>query len=304
MPDTQNTTLSTSLDDAEAGALFADIFERSLLVARAQSVMPSLVRVFTDQQGKMDRHASQRGQIVAAAVAENAAIPLTEGEKELLASLTPGEFGAATAITLRAMRTDPDLVSDTAMELGQAMGEHMDVALLSAIKDFERDDIGHADDVMSVEHIEVAAAVLRDAKVPGNLVCVMSERQWYGIRADQRIDKAITNAPDFIRDELSRKRYMGSLGEVGIVVTPNVPVDTATDEVTSTAGLFATGSALAMDMRQSPAHDAHWRGGRRRLWEYSIVADGAFGVWRPDYGVPITTSAPVPAIDRSASYDA
>lgn len=298
-------TTTDSLRDPETNEkLFADIYAQSMVVARQSAVMPGLVRVFNDRTGAEARIASERGEVKATNVDEGTPIPLTEATKAKLASLTPGEYGASNEITTRAQRTDPDLVADYAMMFGQAMARKADQNLTASFANFTQDDIGDADDTFSVEHIEVAAALLRDQEIPGEMVCVMNERQWFGIRKDQSIDKDITNAPEELRVAMLRNRYMGNLGEVRLVVTPHVPTDVASEGATATAGLFIVGQALAMDVRQAPAYDAHWLGGRERKWEYSIVADGGFGVWRPNYGVPITTSSPVPAIDRSASYDA
>lgn len=287
---------------ASYSSLYADIFERSLLVARAQSVLPNLAVYFGDKMGIEDRKATQRASVSIDSVDEDEALPVTEVTKELIATLTPSEAGGAVLLTERALRTDPNIAADVARDLGGALAQKLDEDLCGAFSAFEQDDIGDEDDVFSVEHIEVAAAVLRADKKYGELVCVMDERQWFSIRNDLRIDKSPTNASEVIKDELARGAYMGSLGGVRLVVTPHVPkVEGAApgDPTTAVAGLFVANAALALDMRQAPKYDTLWKGGRTRVTEYSIYADYAAGVWRPDHGVPITTSAPAPAIDRS-----
>src|SRR5690606_10382797 len=104
------------------------------------------------------------------------------------------------------------------------------------------------------------------------------ERQWFAIRRSLKINQDLQNAPEFIRDELARQWFMGQLGGTGLIVTPHVPIV----EGVATGGVFVADQAVALDMRQAPAYDALWKGGRERLTEYSIVTDYAAGVWRPD----------------------
>lgn len=271
--------------------LFADIFARSEVVARAQSVMPNLAATLTDRQGIEDRVASERGQIVAAAVAETAAIPLTEYDKSEIARLTPGEVAAAALITDRAARTDLNLAADLGRELGSALAEKIDRDLCSTFSGFDNADVGGGVEDMSIEHIEVAAARLRDARKYGQLVCVMHERQWYAIRNSLKINQNNVNAPEFIREELARQWFMGQLGGVGLVVTPHVPVV----EGAATAGLFVSGVAVAFDVRQAPAYETQ-RLALDRATSYQIVSDYAYGAWRADHGVPITTAAGLPTV--------
>jgi hypothetical protein len=281
-----NETTTASLNE-----LFADIFEGSGLVARAQTVMPNLAVTFTDRTGIEDRVGSERGQIVAAAVAETSPIPLTEYDKAEIARLTPGEVAAAALITDRAARTDLNLAADLARELGGALAEKIDSDLCSTFADFDNDEVGDGTDEMSIEHIEVAAARLRDGKKYGQLVCVMHERQWYSIRNSLKINQDAQNAPEFIREELARQWFMGQLGGVGLVVTPHVPVV----EGVATAGLFVAGAAVAYDVRQAPAFETDRRP-LERATSYQIVSDYGYGTWRADHGVPIVTSAGLPSL--------
>lgn len=267
------------------------LFEDAVTVARANNVMAGLVTVFSDQTGDQDRKLATYPQISASTVAETDDFSNpTQFTKTNLSTLTPAEIMAQVLLTDRRLETDPQNArSDASIELGNAIADKYESDLLGDLASLTGGTISSPGTAMSWSNFFAARALLSGTKVPGPYVAVLHEYQWYALaKAATVAGQATVVTPAVtLRENIESRYYVGSVLDVDIYTTANIAAGG-----TVTTGMFNR-AAIALDNRRSlrlePERDAS-----KRAWELNVTAKYAHGVWRPAFGVKITTDASAP----------
>lgn len=274
--------------------LFAKIYERAFLIARAQSVMLPLVTVYNDSVGIEDRVFTQRAQATAQSVAEGTDYQSPDVlSKSQIAALTPGEVMAQAKITRRELRNDPTAREDAAQELGSAMATKIDQDLLSVFSSLTGgagSTIGGAGVNLTWGHVLAGQVQLEANNINGEMQCVLHNYQAHVLAKAVNLTQDLAGIPEAVKNGLARKFWVGQYGGVTFYRSPNITIDGSDDAI---GGLF-TPEAIAIDFREMPTPlPEEWDQSAREC-EMNIYADYAYGVRRPKYGVPIKSDASVP----------
>jgi hypothetical protein len=271
------------------GTYIQDIFEDALMVARDQSLMANLVRVFTDRTGDAARKNSEYGTVDMGTIAEAADLTSQSFTPSVIATLDPGEVGAQFFISDLRLESDPfNVRTDAAMELGSSMAEKMDADLLSRFSSLTGGTVGFAGSVLTWDRFMAARARLRTQKAPPPYRAVLHEYQWYQLAKAASIAAPTASAAPSFTDAVTAGYYVGRVMDVEVFTTANLAVGTAVF-----GGMFSP-SALALDMRRAPRLEPE-RDASRRGFELNMTAVYAYGVWRPKFGVAILADASAPA---------
>lgn len=279
---------------AALNALFADIYERAFLVARAETVMDKIVTIYNDSQGTEVRRFSEREQATAQSVSEGTDYQSPDRlGKTAGATLTPGEVMAQTKVSWRALRQDPTLAQDAANELGSAIAQKIDSDLMSVFASFSGGAgvaVGSAGSALAWGHILAAQAQLKANNIPGRYNVVLHPYQAYDLSAAVDLTKNLASTPDAVKNGLAADMFLGSFQNMDFFVSSNVPVEAGDDA----RGAMFSSAGLALDMREGPRaldpeHDAS-----ARESELNIYADYAYGIRRATYGIDILSDVVAP----------
>lgn len=279
---------------AAENALFAKIYERAFLIARANSVMLPLVSVYRDSMGVEDRVFTQREQATAQSVAEGTDYQSPDRlGKTQVASLTPGEVMAQAKITRRELRNDPTAREDAAQELGAAMATKIDSDLLSVFTSLtggEGSQLGSAGSAMSWGIVLAAQVQLHANNITGPMACVLHPYAAHDLSTAVNLVTDYAATPDSVKEGLARKHWVGNYGGITFYRSSNITVDGSDDAV----GALFTPEAIAIDFREGPVPlDPEWDQSAREC-ELNIYADYGYGVRRPTYGIDLISDATAP----------
>ena len=132
-------------------------------------------------------------------------------------------------------------------------------------------------------------SILRKQKAPFPYSFVCHPYHWNILGKAASVAGSVTNMAASLGDDINRAFYIGSVSNVNIFVSANIPVDSSDDAI---AGMFSR-AALALDIRRAPRLEAE-RDASRRCIELNMSAVYAQGVWRPLFGVKGTFDAVTP----------
>lgn len=266
------------------------IYEDAMFVARESMFIDMLVTTFDDRTGNAVRTSSEYSEATLSTIGETDDLASQAFTPSTLASLTPGEVGGQFFLPDLRIESDPFSVrNDAARELGSKMADKIQTDTLGALASLTGGTIGAAGTAITWGHFFAAKAVLKGAKVPEPYSCVLHEYQWFVLAKSAAVAQTVTNAPEF-QDEVMRRYYVGTVGNVDIFTTADITVD-ATDD--AKGGMFNS-AAIGLDMRRPPRLEAE-RDASRRGWELNQTAVYAQGVWRPAYGVTMHFDASTPS---------
>jgi len=277
--------------ESDISSFVTTIYEQALYVARERLYMNQLVTVLTDQAGIAPRAVTQYGTANIYQVAETDDLAGQTISRTALSTLTPAEFGGSYWLTDTRIETDTEQVRrDASIELGMAMADSMEVAMIGDFPSLTGGTVGAAGSTALWGHLIAAQTILRANKVPGPYSVVLHPFQWFPIgKAVTPAAAAVTNAPA-VQDAITRDNFfIGSIQGLNIYVSANVPINGSGD---ATGAMFAQ-QALALDIRRAPRVEFD-RDISRRAIEMVISSVYAHGVWRPTYGVQIITDAATP----------
>lgn len=262
------------------------IFEQAMLVARDNNVMTNLIRGFegTDWSPRTNSNYGTATILQLGDADDLASQAFTPSQYK---TLTPAEYGAQFLLTDSRLEADPfGLRTDAAVELGTAMGESVEVNLLSNFGSLTAGTVGGAGSALTWPRFAAALTLLRNRKAPRPYYCVLHPFQWFHLGGTVIAGVAQTNAPQF-QDETMRNFYQATVMGVEIYTTSNITAGTA-----ALGGMFSR-DAIAYDERRAvrlePERDAS-----RRAIELNLSTVYAHGVWRPEYGVTMIGDASTP----------
>lgn len=224
---------------AQISALLPAIWERVLMYARHNFIMPSLVTVFNDRQGMVPRSVSEYGETgMATNLGETEVLPRYELVRDLLSTLTPTEIGKQYYITDRRMETDDaDVISDAISQLGYAAGRNFEETLLGLFSSLTRSAVGSKSAAFSMDTIIEARAVMNASAIPGGQNLVIHPYQYLDIA------KNLTNYQytpvDSLREQVARTYEVVNIAGNTIYVSSLVP-------------RFHTGRVTSVEVSGSP----------------------------------------------------
>jgi hypothetical protein len=265
------------------------IFEDAMFVARESMFIDMLITTFDDRTGVADRSSSEYSEATIADIGETDDLASQAFTPSVLATLTPGEKGAQFFLTDLRMESDPFTVAaDASRELGSSTADKIQTDTLTNLGSLTGGTIGAAGTTITWGHFFATKAVLKGAKVPEPYSCVMHEYQWHVLAKSAAVSQTVTNAPEF-QDEIMRRYYVGTVGQVDIFTTADIAIDASDD---AKGGMFNS-QAMALDMRRAPRLEPE-RDASRRGIELNQTTVYAHGVWRPAYGVTMYFDATTP----------
>ncbi len=267
------------------------LYEDALFVARAESLLPSLVTKLTDQSGDQPRTLSEYPKFSAQTVTETEDFDNpSELTKTAISTLTPIEIIAQSRITDRRVETDPQgAQADASRELGEALADNIDSGLVDAFSDLTGPELGAGATPLTWDAIFAARTALAAENVPGPYAVVIHPFQYHPLAKAASVAGEPTNAPSSLVDEVSKRWYVASTAGVDIFVTSRIPV---VDGVA--LGAVFNSAALALDVRRAPRLETQ-RDASARLTELDFTAKYAAGVWRPKFGATLSYTADPPA---------
>jgi hypothetical protein len=275
---------------SDLNALYNNIYERALFVAREMNIMVNLVRNF-NAKGFMARKITKRPQVTAQTKAEGVDFsnPTTFG-KTLAATLTPGVVMAQTLLTDEDMDTDPDNAqNDASQELGNAVATKIDTDLVSDFASFTTDVGPGAGSTCTIAKAAVGVSVLRNAKAPNPIYAVWHPYHWHDLWVELGQPAGTKAFLGDIANQALRDFYVGNWINVQHFVNANI----ATSSNNAVSGLFNQG-ALGFDNRQDPMLEPE-RDASLKSTELNMSAGYAHGVVRDEFGVKYTGDATTPS---------
>lgn len=258
------------------------IYEDALFIARENSVMPALVTQFSDTTDEAKpRQRSDWSSATITGIGETDDLQSQAFTPSPGSTLTPGEAGGQFFLPDKRVSADPFGVRNAAaMELGMAMASKINSDLLGDIASLTGGTVGSAGTTITWGHFFAAKAQLANAtKKAGPYVCVLHEYQWFQLAKSAAVAATVTNAPMF-QDEVMRRWYIGTVGDVDIYITTDLTIDGSGD---AKGGMWNR-AALAFDGRRAPRLEPE-RDASRRGWELNMTAAYAHGVWRETFGI-------------------
>lgn len=284
--------MTTFVNYTQIKHLLPDIWEAAVDFIQYSFVMPQTVRTFMDQTGFQSRDVSEYKEGAAPTLlAETDDMIPTLLDRQLLARLTPQEFGKMYFITDRRMESDDDvgIMADAASFLGYELGKYVEQALLGDFVNLTGGTVAGAGTTLAWADIYNARARLRANNVPGPYALVLHEYQWLDLASAANI-VAITSAnPMKFRNDIQSQYYLTSIGDMDIYITGLLSIDGSDD----TVGALYNSNALALDMRRGiriePQRDASFR-----ATELNGTIAFAHGTWRNSWGVQIKSDATAP----------
>jgi hypothetical protein len=258
------------------------IFEASILVARDNNVMTSLVRTFNDRTGVATRQNSQYGGLTVNSIAETDDLVGQAFTPASIATLTPAEAGGQYFLTDTRVESDPFAVrNDASQDMGLAMATKMETDLLGVIPSFTGGTVGTAGSTMTWSYLFAMEAQLRAKKAPYPYFTVLHPYQWYPLaKAASVASSSATNAAPSLLEEVNNMFFVKQVGGVFIFVSSNLTIDSNDD---AKPGMWSR-DAIALDIRRQPRIEPE-RDASRRGWELNLSTIYAKGVWRPTFGV-------------------
>lgn len=288
--------MTTGITNVSAyNSLFASIYERALLVARANCVMAQLVTPFSDSSGTEQRIFSEREQATAQSVSEGTDYQSPDRMgKSSIATLTPGEVMAQTTISMRALRQDPQVREDAGTELGLAMAQKIDQDLISVFPSLTGSATGGPLGAAGSAHtwgIQLAAqAQLHAGNVPPRYNVVLHPYQAFDLTSAVNLVKDLASTPESVKNGLAADMFLGRYQMMDFYVSNNIDIDGSDDA----KGAIFNAGAIALDTRVAPQMLPPEFDASAREWELNIYADYAYGVRRPTWGIDIDSDATAP----------
>jgi hypothetical protein len=276
---------------ADLSAITNDLWEGAVFTLRQSALLIPTVRIFNDTSSMWLRKNTEYGSANPRVVDEGEDVVATKFDRSALSTLTPYTYADQFFLTDQRIRSDTqDVVTDAAMEQGSAFAVQADEAIAVHFASLTGGTIGAAAGTLTWSSLINARAMMQSLKVPGPYYCALHPYQWSYLLKSVAPGATITNAPAF-QDRLVNQYFVSTLlGDVTIVVTPSIAVDSDNDAI----GAMYNPIALAYDVRQ-PFRVEPQRDASRRGMEWNFNTDYATGVWVPARGIQLIGDAATPS---------
>ena len=280
---------------SDLGTIAQTVQDDAIFIIREATLMPNLVKVFTDMDGGNTRTGYQY----------NNGTAKERGEADDLTSdaftpsadqvLTPINIGEQFFITdLRARSEAPEsILTDAAQELGFAAVSKVETDLLGELANLTGGTIGAAGTVITWGYLAAAIAQARNANknAAKPIAGVLHGYQWSVLaKAATAAGATVAVAPGF-QDKMTNSGGMVKVFD--FMGVPFYQVYAAADSADDFTGGIFPREAIALDWR-IPIHIAPERDESRAGLELNMHATYAHGVWRPARGVKMIFDATAP----------
>jgi hypothetical protein len=271
-------------------SLLPDVYEAALMYAQESFIMPQLVTTYTDQTGMQDRKISEYATgTVTTGLGETVDLTPQVFDRNLLATLIPGEIGTQFVVTDRRLDSDDvDILSDLSQHIGYTLFRQIEIDLTSHFSSLTGGTVGALATRLTWQDIYKARAELANAAVPPPYNLVLSEYQYYDLATAANIAAITAAAPLRVRDDIQSRYYVASVGDIDIYTTS---VLGAADP---TYGAMFNRGALALDIRRAMRIELQ-RDASLRATEVNATAVYGHGLRRPSWGVVIMSDGTAPA---------
>jgi hypothetical protein len=273
----------------DLNALFAEIYEDAIFVAREQSLMPPLVTNYVGS-GMADRNMGIFPQLTATEVSEG--VDYSNPTKWTVTSqmtITPKTAMDQVLLTDERITTDPnDARNSAAREMGGAIGTKIDTDLLALFSSLNS-DLGAAGSSLTLKRCAASMAILRNALVSNPVQFVVHPYGWHDIWLELGQPSANQALLGDVANQALKDYFVGNFINANWFTSANISVDSSDDAV---SGVFHR-EALALDTRRAPTFEAE-RDASLRAWELNLHVWYGVAVRRSTYGVALTHDATTP----------
>jgi hypothetical protein len=263
-----------------------------MLVARENSFMSSVVRVFNDREGLAPRRNAQYGGMTINTLAETDDMVGQAFTPVAGSTITPSSAGGQYFFTDERVKTDPfSVLNDASQDMGLAMGTKIETDLLGNFSSFTGGTVGSAGSIITWNYLLAAEAQLKAQKAPYPYYVALSPYQWQPLAKAASVASAqATNAaPDLLNDINRGMFFVKQVGGLFIYTSANITSDGNDDAV---GGMWSR-DAIALDIRTQPYIERE-RDASRRGTELNIATTYGQGVWRPKFGIKLLFDNAVP----------
>lgn len=282
-----NTQLTTLND------IIAPTVQEAMFVASETSIMKNLVKNFavpanTGTQLQIPIYPTQTAQDLTEGTDMDGAasdVAVSTG----VATIDLAEVGIMTTVSDMAVNYGQTaVIQDLGKLFGEAVAKKMDQKLTALFKGFSTYAHGSATDTQSeitVEALFKAAAILRDAAVPGPYYGVFNPKQIFNIKKTLTNTFVNPNASNVVNQAMT-EGYIGRIAGIDIFESSNVVADSSTSVVSGVFARDALGLAMAQDIKINLQRDES-----KRATE--VVCTAVFGVKEihDSYGVQLAADA-------------
>jgi len=269
------------------------IFQDALFVARDTGLMLNLVQILS-ARGLAPRTIPKWGQATVTEGNEGVDYSGTANlDKSVAATITPLIAKTQYSFTEARVQTDPDSVERAASnEMGGAIAEHIDTALVGAFASFTA-GMGAAGSALTLARCAAGMAILRTNNARGPFSYVLHPYGWHDIWTE--LGQPATNQALLgeVANEALREYYVMRQINANWYTDGNIAIDGDDDAV----GAVFNREAIVFDSRHEPL--------MLRDFDPSVLGGGAHevnlevwygtGVPRPEYGVKLTHDATAPS---------
>jgi hypothetical protein len=165
---------------ADLNALYPNIYDDTLFVARDNALMPGLVNQATGDSWAT-RYIPIYNQLTVATVSEGGTPTAQQFTKGTADTTTPAMRRIKAGLTDQRVLTDPATAgSDLAVEAGQAMATQVDTDLIGEFANFTA-DAGAVGSALTLRRVAGAIARLQTAAAHGRPNVVLHPYQWFSV---------------------------------------------------------------------------------------------------------------------------
>ena len=268
-------------------ALVNPIWETALLTLSEQSIMPPLVRNFSDSGSSTPRQWAQYTGGTIQTITEATDMAAQTFTPAAAGTLTPTQFGIAYFLTDQRIASDPfGARQDAGADLGRVIAVKVDTDLVGNFASFTGGTVGAGSGTITWSNIQRASAYLKAAYAPAPYTCVLHPTQWYGLVSATSVPTLLQSQT--LMDQYGRSFYQASWAGIDFFVDANITAGTA-----AKGGMFSR-DAIAFDQRRAlriePQRDASRGGGGFELNATILYAQG---LYRPTWGCQIIGSTSI-----------
>ena len=268
------------------------IYEDAMFVARENNFMTALVWVPPDRttDEAKTRVSSNYNQGTAQSVGESDDLTSSAFTPSTDQTLTPAEVGIQFFLTDKRISVDPmGGRADAAQELGMAISDNVESALLGDFSSLTGGTVGAAGTTITWGYFFAALTILKAQKASPPYMCVLHPYQYHSLGKAASIAAITQPVPTTTVDDVMRRWWVSNVVGVDIYVTSNLSVNSSDDAY----GAMFSRQAIAYDPRRAPRLEPE-RDASRRGWELNMTHVYAHGVWRPTFGVQMLFDATAP----------
>jgi hypothetical protein len=265
-----------------------DIVEATEMYLMQETIMPSLVQVFSDRTGREPRRGDRYNAGTVGTINETDDLTsFQEFTRTSFGTITPVEIGNPYLITDSRLESDnvPSILADLVESNGYVFAKKLDVDLLGVFSSFTAGTVGTAGSALTWETLAKAEAVAINAGIPAPYNVVLHPYAVLNLMLsrDNQVPATVETAL-----RAANQFYVASFSLMNIYRAPLLTAGTAV-----TQALFSR-KAVALDVRRALRTEAQ-RDASKRATEVITTMVYGYGAWRKDFGIKVVSDASTPS---------